>query len=178
MQILMATDSFKWNAADAGGLYAITDADVNIVVNPVEETVSTPDLFTIRIKLTNPTYATYSHAKNPYNKSMVSIFQVDDSPATVYNLMYPYLRGGQTAGGFISPGVKSTDGCGNDLFWNIGVACFIHDINGVDLLAQGGNYISWSQLATVTANGPGLQRGFDFMNHGFGGSAVLTKRPL
>jgi gliding motility-associated-like protein len=169
------TDSFKWNAADAGGLYAITDADVNIVINPVEETVSTPDLFTIRIKLTNPTYATYSHAKNPYNKSMVSIFQVDDSPATVYNLMYPYLRGGQTAGGFVSPGVKSTDGCGNDLFWNIGVACFIHDINGVDLLAQGGNYISWSQLATVTANGPGLQRGFDFMNHGFGGSAVLQK---
>jgi hypothetical protein len=169
------SDSFKWNAADAGGLYAITDADVNIVVNPVEDTNSSPDLFTIRIKLSNPTYATYSHAKNPYNKSMVSIFQVDDSPATVYNLMYPYLRGGQTAGGFISPGVKSTDGCGNDLFWNISVACFIHDINGVDLLAQGGNYISWSQLATVTANGPGLQRGFDFMNHGFGGSAVLQK---
>lgn len=169
------TDSFKWNAADPGGLYAITDADVNIVVNPVEDPVSTPDLYTIRIKLINPTYATYSHAINPYNKSMVSIFQVDDSPATVYNLMYPYLRGGQTAGGFISPGVKSTDGCGNDLFWNISVACFIHDINGVDLLAQGGNYISWSQLATVTANGPGLQRGFDFMNHGFGGSAVLQK---
>ncbi|WP_305661242.1 gliding motility-associated C-terminal domain-containing protein [Daejeonella sp.] len=169
------SDSFKWNAADPGGLYAITDADVNIVVNPVEDPVSSPDLYTIRIKLTNPTYATYSHAKNPYNKSMVSIFQVDDSPATVYNLMYPYLRGGQTAGGFISPGVKSTDGCGNDLFWNISVACFIHDINGVDLLAQGGNYISWPQLATVTANGPGLQRGFDFMNHGFGGSAVLQK---
>ncbi len=169
------SDSFKWNAADSGGLYAITDADVNIVVNPVEDNVSSADLFTVRIKLKNPTYATYSHAKNPYNKSMVSVFQVDDSPATVYNLMYPYLRGGQTAGGFISPGVKSTDGCGNDLFWNISVACFIHDINGVDLLAQGGNYISWSQLATVTANGPGLQRGFDFMNHGFGGSAVLQK---
>jgi hypothetical protein len=169
------SDSFKWNAADSGGLYAITDADVNIVVNPVEDIVSSADLFKVRIKLKNPTYATYSHAKNPYNKSMVSVFQVDDSPATVYNLMYPYLRGGQTAGGFVSPGVKSTDGCGNDLFWNISVACFIHDINGVDLLAQGGNYISWSQLATVTANGPGLQRGFDFMNHGFGGSVVLQK---
>lgn len=167
-------DSFMWNAADQGALFAAQDANVSIIVNPINE-IPAADLFKIRIKLTNPTYATYSHAKNPYNKSMVSIFQVDDSPATVYNLMYPYLRGGVTAGGFISPGVKSTDGCGNDLFWNISVACFIHDINGVDLLAQGGNYISWQQLATVTANGPGLQRGFDFMNHGFGGSAVLQK---
>ena len=165
-------DSFSWNAADQGGLYAAEDAIVNITVNPADETPS-PDLFKIRIKLANPIYATYSHAKNPYNKSMVSIFQVDDSPATVYNLMYPYLRGGVTAGGFVSPGVKSTDGCGNNLFWNISVACFIHDVNGVDLLAQGGNYITWQQLATVTANGSGLQRGFDFMNHGFGGSAVL-----
>jgi len=168
------SDSFKWNAADQGGLFAQIDANVNITVNPVDE-IQLSDLFTIRIKLANPTYATYSHAKNPYNKSIVSIFQVDDSPATVYNLMYPYLKGGVTAGGFASPGVKSTDGCGNDLFWNISVACFIHDINGVDLLAQGGNYITWPQLATVTANGPGLQRGFDFMNHAFGGSAVLQK---
>jgi gliding motility-associated-like protein len=168
------TDSFKWNAADQGGLFAALDANVNITVNPVDE-IPSPDLFSIRIKLANPTYATYTHAKNPYNKSMVSIFQVDDSPATVYNLMYPYLRGGVTAGGFASPGVKSTDGCGNYLFWNISVACFIHDINGVDLLSQGGNYITWPQLATVTANGPGLQRGFDFMNHAFGGSVVLQK---
>ena len=168
------TDSFKWNAADQGGLFAALDANVNITVNPVDE-IPSPDLFSIRIKLANPTYATYTHAKNPYNKSMVSIFQVDDSPATVYNLMYPYLRGGVTAGGFASPGVKSTDGCGNDLFWNISVACFIHDINGVDLLSQGGNYITWPQLATVTANGLGLQRGFDFMNHAFGGSVVLQK---
>lgn len=167
-------DNFNWNAADQGGLYASATAIANITVNPADE-VPVAEIFSIRIKLANPTYATYSHAKNPYNKSMVSIFQVDDSPATVYNLMYPYLRGGITAGGFVSPGVKSTDGCGNDLFWNISVACFIHDINGNDLLAQGGNYISWQQLATVTANGLGLQRGFDFMNHGFGGSAVLQK---
>jgi len=167
-------DNFTWNAADQSGLYAATQASVNITINPVDETPS-EDNFSIRIKLANPTYATYSHAKNPYNKAMVSIFQVDDSPATVFNLMYPYLRGGTTAGGFNSPGVKSTDGCGNDLFWNISVACFIHDINGNDLLAQGGNFISWQQLATVTATGPGLQRGFDFMNHGFGGSAVLQR---
>lgn len=167
-------DNFTWNAADQSGLYAAAQASVNITINPMDETPSA-DNFSIRIKLANPTYATYSHAKNPYNKSMVSIFQVDDSPATVFNLMYPYLRGGTTAGGFISPGVKSTDGCGNDLFWNISVACFIRDINGNDLLAQGGNYITWQQLATVTANSPGLQRGFDFMNHGFGGSAVLQR---
>jgi gliding motility-associated-like protein len=168
------SDSFTWNAADQGGLYAIQNAFVNITINPVVETASA-DLFQIRIKLTNPTYAGYKHAKNPFNKSLISIFQVDDSPKTVYNLMYPYLKGGITAGGYSSPGVKSTDGCGNDLFWNIAVACFIHDTNGVDLLAQGTNYISWAELATLTASGPGLQRGFDFTNHGFGGSSVLQK---
>lgn len=168
------SDSFNWNAADETGLYAPADAKVNIVVNPLEETPAT-DLYSIRIKLSNPTYANYSHAKNPYNKSMVSVFQVDDSPATVYNLMYPYLRGGVTAGGFVSPGIKSTDGCGNELSWNISVACFIQNSDGVDLLSQGGNYITWQQLATVTANGQGLQRGFDFMNHAFGGSSVLQR---
>jgi gliding motility-associated-like protein len=167
-------DSFNWNAADQGGLYAVQNAAVNITINPVEETASA-DLFQIRIKLANPAYASYTHAKNPFNKSLISIFQVDDSPKTVYNLMYPYLKGGITAGGYSSPGVKSTDGCGNDLFWNIAVACFIHDNSGVDLLAQGTTYISWAELATVTASGPGLQRGFDFTNHGFGGSSVLQK---
>ncbi|SDN03227.1 gliding motility-associated C-terminal domain-containing protein [Daejeonella rubra] len=167
-------DSFTWNAADQGGLYALLDASVNLTINPVDETVSA-DLFQIRIKLANPAYATFTHAKNPFNKSLISIFQVDDSPKTVYNLMYPYLKGGVTAGGYSSPGVKSTDGCGNDLYWNIAVACFIHDNNGVDLLEQGTTYISWAELAAVTATGPGLQRGFDFTNHGFGGSAVLQK---
>jgi len=168
------TDSFTWNAADQGGLYALQNALVNFTINPVEESTS-EDIFQIRIKLANPTYATFTHAKNPFNKSLISIFQVDDSPETVYNLMYPYLKGGITAGGYSSPGVKSTDGCGNNLFWNIAVACFIHDNNGVDLLEQGSTYISWSELATVTATGPGLQRGFDFTNHGFGGSSVLQK---
>lgn len=168
------SDVFTWNGADQGGLYALADANIAITVNDVEE-APLADLFRIRIKLANPTHATYRHAENPYNKSMVSIFQVDDSPATVYNLMYPYLKGGTTAGGFVSPGVKSSDGCGNNLFWNISVACFINDVNGQDLLEQGGNYISWPQLAIVTANSPGLQRGFDYMNHGFGGSAILQR---
>lgn len=167
-------DTFTWNGADQEGFYAATDASSTITISPVED-IPVANLYWLRVKLSNPSYATFRHAENPYNKSMVSIFQVDDSPATVFNLMYPYLKGGTTAGGFNSPGVKSTDGCGNDLFWNISVACFIHDINGQDLLEQGGNYISWPQLAIVTANGPGLQRGFDYMNHAFGGSAVLQR---
>src|SRR5690606_28544451 len=94
---------------------------------------------------------------------------------TIYNLMYPYLRGGTTAGGYLSNGIKSTDGCGNELFWNISAACFIEDVNGNDLLDDNPAFISWQELGIVTANGPGFQRGFDFTNHGFGGSAILQR---
>lgn len=147
------------------------------LAKPALDSVPVPNAntFRIRIKLNNPTYATYTHALNPYNKSLVSVFEVDDSPKTIYNLMYPYFKGGVTAGGYVSSGVKSTDGCGNLLHWTMSAACFIQDVNGNDLLSSGNNFITWPELSIVTAPGPGLQRGFDYMNHAFGGPTLLGR---
>ena len=115
---------------------------------------------------TPPSTFSVTKASLRFNKTFALSFQIDDGKKDVYNPGFQFLNGG-TVGDSVYPGLKFTDGCGNDLKFKMTSALF-------SFAKQGGVFIDGHDpagpYATTNVTWPELvemyQAGWGVANHG------------
>jgi hypothetical protein len=119
----------------------------------------------IKIEVTfagNPVNPVVSFAAAKYNKEVVFNYEQDDSQEGIYEVVFKHFYGGTAFDGVTSPGLKHTDGCGNQLNWKAAAACFAVNSYGVDLMEGVSSYVNYDQIYEM------LQADWDVLNHQFG----------
>jgi hypothetical protein len=119
----------------------------------------------IKIEVTfagNPVNPVVSFAPAKYNKEVVFNYEQDDSQEGIYEVVFKHFNGGTAFDGVTSPGLKHTDGCGNQLNWKAAAACFAVNMYGVDLMDGVNSYVNYDQIYEM------LQADWDVLNHQFG----------
>jgi len=121
----------------------------------------------IQITFTSPP-TSWSVSKSPlrFNKRFAYSFQMDDGANDIWTHGYPFFQGG-TIDGTAYPGLKYTDGCGNDYNFKMSSALYsfnstgsnaqdVHDPNSAYATVN----VTWPQLVTMCSNNWGIA------NHG------------
>ncbi|TRZ71735.1 MAG: hypothetical protein D4R97_06425, partial [Bacteroidetes bacterium] len=120
--------------------------------------------------------ATYSVTKAPlrFNKLFAFTYAEDDGDKDIYTTAFPFLNGGVISG-VTYPGLKYTDGCGNDQKFKMSAAIFSFSVQGsnlVDMHDPSGTFaaseVTWPQLAEM------YQQNWGVDNHGLASGAVGT----
>ena len=111
-----------------------------------------------------PASATASVAPLLYNKTRVLQFEEDDSPLSLYTDVFRVLKGGVASNGQRYPGLRFTDGCGNNRAYTAAAAINGHNpYNNVVWLDPGASHdpgrLTWAQLQEM------LNNGWDVENH-------------
>ena len=97
-----------------------------------------------------------------YNKDFAYSLTLDDCSSDHYSVAKPLFQGGVVPGsGYTSPGLFSTDGCGNDVNFKVGIAWNSTNSSGYGPNANDASYMSWAQLQEV------YNLGWDILNHSF-----------
>ncbi len=122
----------------------------------------------------NTAPTTYSVTKAPlrYNKLFAFSMGEDDGDKDIYTNSFQLLNGG-TVSGVTYPGLKYTDGCGNDVMFKMSAAIFpfyaqgstlidIHDPNS----SYASSTVTWPQLTEM------YQQNWSVMNHGLTSGGV------
>lgn len=102
-----------------------------------------------------------------YNKRFAFSYVWDDGLLDAYTYGFKYLNGGTAGDGTVSSGKTYTDGCGNKVKFNVGLAIYSTNGAGVDLHQQpnaGSTYLLWNNLKEV------YQAGWAINNHAFDAS--------
>ncbi len=122
-----------------------------------------------------PTSFTVNKAPLRYNKSFAYSFQIDDGGKDIYSLGFPLFQGG-TIGSTTYPGLKFTDGCGNDKTFKMSSSLFSFSTYGgseIDMHDPNGAYatlnITWPEIAVM------LQNDWGISNHGLTSSTAGNK---
>ncbi|MFC2101612.1 hypothetical protein ACFLS7_01305 [Bacteroidota bacterium] len=111
---------------------------------------------------------TFSVEKAPlrFNKTFAFSYQMDDGSKDIYTHGYPYFKGGMIDTTSY-PGLKFTDGCGNDLNFTMSSSLFSFSTNqpgGIDLHDPTSpyaiRYVTWPELNEMYKDGWGIS------NHG------------
>ncbi|MBF9236487.1 T9SS type A sorting domain-containing protein, partial [Hymenobacter sp. BT683] len=110
-----------------------------------------------------PASATSRIAPTLYNKSRVLQFEEDDSPAAIFNDVYPLLKGG-VRNGQTYPGLRYTDGCGNARPYTAAVAINGHNTYNNSVWLDPGTQHDASRLVWAQAQEL-LNNGWDVENH-------------
>lgn len=116
---------------------------------------------------TPPTDFTVAKAPLRFNKTFAFSFQIDDGKKDIYSPGFQFLNGGTYADSTY-PGLKFTDGCGNDIKFKMSSALFSfakpggvytdgHDPNGPYATTN----VTWPELIEM------YQSGWGVVNHGF-----------
>ncbi len=101
-----------------------------------------------------------SKAALRYNKDFAYSLTLDDCSSDHFAVAKPLFQGGVVPGsGYTSPGLFSTDGCGNNLAFKVGIAWNSTNSSGYGPNASDGSYMSWAQLQEV------YNLGWDVLNH-------------
>lgn len=117
--------------------------------------------------------STFSVTKAPlrYNKSFAYSFQIDDGGKDIYSHGYPFFEGG-TVAGTTFPGLKFTDGCGNDLNFKMSTSLFSFSTYGgneTDMHDPNGGYallnVTWPEVNEL------YQHNWGVSNHGLTSSS-------
>jgi len=121
-----------------------------------------------------PTVYTVAKAPLRFNKLFSFSLQEDDGDKDIYTNAYPFLSGG-TVNGVTYPGLKFTDGCGNDVFYKMSASIFPFTSSGsllIDVHDPDGPYgsvnVTWPQLIQM------YQQGWGVSNHGLTGGGGGT----
>jgi len=103
-----------------------------------------------------------------YNKRFAFSYVWDDGLLDAYTYGFKYLNGGTAGDGTVSSGKTYTDGCGNKVKFNVGLAIYTtNNTHTVDYHSQpdaGSVYILWNQLKEV------YNAGWAINNHAFDAS--------
>ncbi len=101
-----------------------------------------------------------SKAALRYNKDFAYSLTLDDCSSDHYTIAKPLFQGGIVPGsGYTSPGLFSTDGCGNNVAFKVGIAWNSTNTSGYGPNANDASYMSWAQLQEV------YNMGWDVLNH-------------
>ncbi len=118
-----------------------------------------------------PSIFTVAKAPLRYNKSFAYSFQIDDGEKDIYSHGYPFFEGG-TVAGTTFPGLKFTDGCGNDLNFKMSTSLFSFSTYGggeTDMHDPNGGYallnVTWPELNEI------YQHNWGVSNHGLTSSS-------
>lgn len=102
-----------------------------------------------------------------YNKLFAFSCQLDDGGSDIYTNGFPFLNGG-TVAGTTYPGLKYTDGCGNDIKFKMSSSLFSFDVSETidihDPVTGYSSYITWPQADEM------YQNGWSISNHGISGN--------
>ena len=119
-----------------------------------------------------PSSFTVNKAPLRYNKSFAYSFQIDDGGKDIYSLGFPLFQGG-SIGSTTYPGLKFTDGCGNDKTFKMSSSLFSFSNYGgseIDMHDPNGAYatlnITWPEIAVM------LQNDWGISNHGLTSSTA------
>ena len=114
-----------------------------------------------------PGTTTVTKAPLRYNKLFAFSCQLDDGGSDIYTNGFPFLNGG-TVGGTSYPGLKFTDGCGNDIKFKMSSSLFSFDVSETvdihDPVTGYSAYITWPQVDEM------YQSGWSVSNHGISGN--------
>jgi hypothetical protein len=113
---------------------------------------------------TTPTpIPTISKAALRFDKDFAFSYTIDDATIDAMTAAYPVLRGGVVrATGATLPGLFYTDGCGNNMPFNAGIAWNTANQFGIDVhVGNVADQLTWGQLDTL------YDAGWDVMNHSY-----------
>lgn len=104
-----------------------------------------------------------SKAALRFDKDFAFSLTFDDATVDVFTTAMPVLRGGFVRGsGATYPGLFYTDGCGNSLPFNAGIAWNTANLFGIDVhVGNVANQMTWGQLDTL------YDLGWDVLNHSY-----------
>ena len=89
-----------------------------------------------------------------YNKDFAYSLTLDDGLRDAYTCGFPLLNGGYMAANNTTyPGLKYTDGCGNDVKFTGGLSWFSLGGSMNDIHQNSTNYINWNELQNMINNG-------------------------
>ena len=115
---------------------------------------------TLQLDATPSSTPSVSKAALRYNKDFAYSLTLDDCSSDHYAVAKPLFQGGVVPGsGYTSPGLFSTDGCGNNVTFKVGIAWNSTNTSGYGANANDGSYMSWAQLQEV------YNMGWDVLNH-------------
>ncbi len=107
-----------------------------------------------------------------YDKDFAYSFQIDDGGKDIYTHGYPFFEGG-TISGTSYPGLKYTDGCGNDLYFKMSTSLFSFSTYGggeTDMHDPNSAYaplnVTWPEVNEL------YQHGWGVSNHGLTSSST------
>jgi hypothetical protein len=113
----------------------------SVAINPVSSIIITFE--------SNPGFATATKTLLRYNKEFALSFHIKNGNKSLYSHAFPYLNGGSISGTNY-PGLKYTDGCGNDVNFKMGtsISSFNADSIGVHDPSNGygDDYLSWNEI--------------------------------
>lgn len=116
----------------------------------------------LHLDATPSTTPSVSKAALRYNKDFAYSLTLDDCSSDHYTVAKPLFAGGVVPGsGYTSPGLFSTDGCGNDVNFKIGIAWNSTNTGGYGPNVNDPFYMSWAQLQEV------YNLGWDVFNHSY-----------
>jgi hypothetical protein len=106
---------------------------------------------------------TVSKAALRFDKDFAFSYTLDDATIDAVTCAYPVLRGGTVrAVGASFPGLFYTDGCGNNMPFNAGIAWNTANLFGIDVhIGNVADQLTWGQLDTL------IDAGWDVMNHSY-----------
>jgi hypothetical protein len=106
---------------------------------------------------------TVTKAALRFDKDFAFSYTIDDATIDAVTTAYPVLRGGVVrANGTSFPGLFYTDGCGNNMPFNAGIAWNTANLFGIDVhVGNVADQLTWGQLDTL------YDAGWDVMNHSY-----------
>lgn len=110
-----------------------------------------------------PTFATVTKTPLRYNKTFAFSFHHDDGAKDIYSHAFKFLNGG-VVNGITYPGLKFTDGAGNDIYFRMSAAIYSFEQGGaIDGRDPNGPYaainVTWPELIEM------YQAGWGIYNH-------------
>ncbi|GAB2547577.1 hypothetical protein [Spirosoma aerophilum] len=121
---------------------------------------------TIRVKFTDkPSSPTTTYADLKYDKSIGFIPVKDDGGIGDFNVVYPFVVGGQAGDGSSYPGLTYTDGAGKSVKWHYTFAWNANDTHN-----SYASVTNWAQARTMFASGA-----IDFSNHSLTHAAYYSR---
>lgn len=126
------------------------------------KTVFSQEVGVSSIIITFESAPTVTVTKTPlkYNKDFALGFHIEDGKKDVFTHAFQYLNGG-TIDNIVYPGLKFTDGCGNDVPFKMSASVFsfnnnqdldLHNPNGVNA----STYLTWPEIDQLYKSGWGI----------------------
>jgi hypothetical protein len=134
-----------------------------VVIGFILTTQSSAQKISIQFTTTPATAPAVAKAALRFDKDFAFSYTLDDATIDAVTTAYPVLRGGVVRSiSTTFPGLFYTDGCGNNLPFNAGIAWNSANQFGIDV--HSGNVadqMTWGQLDTL------YDAGWDVMNHSY-----------